>query len=92
MDKMQLKLNLEKTEYILFGSKHTIIKAEQELLRAGPDLIEQSEKVKYLGEVLDNTLNYKSHVSLKVQKAIANFIKIKSICKYITKEPCTHWS
>ena len=70
-------------------SKHTINKAEQELLRAGPDLTEQSAKVKYLGGVLDNTLNYKSHVSLKVQKAMANFIKIKSIHKYITKEACT---
>ena len=89
MDKMQLRLNPEKTEYILFGSRHTINKVEQELLRAGPDLIEQSEKVKYLGGVLDNTLNYKSHVSLKVQKAMANFIKIKSIHKYITKEACT---
>ena len=28
-------------------------------------------------------------MSLKVQKAMANFIKIKSIHKYITKEACT---
>ena len=62
MDKMRLILNPEKTEYILFGSRHTINKAEQEPFRAGPDLIEQSEKVKYLGGVLDNTLNYKSHI------------------------------
>ena len=89
MDKMQLKLNSEKTEYILFGSKHQLNKAEQELLKAGQDFIEQSDKVKYLGGVLDNTLNFESHVSLKVQKAMANFIKIKSICRYITKEACT---
>ena len=55
----------------------------------GPDFIELSDKVKYLGGVLDNTLNFESHMSLKVQKAMANFIKIKSICRYITKEACT---
>ena len=51
MDKVWLKLNLEKTEYILFGSKHQLNKAEQELLKAGPDFIELSDKVKYLGGV-----------------------------------------
>ena len=45
--------------------------------------------VKYLGEVLDNTLNFESHVSLNVQKAMANFIKIKSMHRYITREACT---
>ena len=64
-------------------------KAEQELLTAGPDFIQQSDKVKYLGGFLDNTLNFESHVTLKVQKAMANFMKIKSICRYITKEVCT---
>ena len=55
----------------------------------GLDIIELSGKVKYLGGVIDNMINFESHVSLKVQKAMANFIKIKSICKYITREACT---
>ena len=65
--------------------KHQLNKAAQEPFKAGPDLTELSDKVKYLGGVLDNTLNFESHVSLKVQKAMANFIKIKSIHKYITR-------
>ena len=86
---MQLKLNSEKTKYVLFGSKHQLNKAEKEPLKAGPDFIELSDKVQYLGGVLDNNLNFESHMSLKVQKAMANFIKIKSIRRYITKEACT---
>ena len=86
--KCDLKLNLEKTEYILSGSKHQLNKAEQEPLKSGPDLIELSDKVKYLGGVLDNTLNFESHVSLKEQKAMDNIIKIKSIYNYITREAC----
>ena len=89
MDKMWLKLNSNKTVCILFGLRHQLIKAAQKPLKAGPDLTELSDKVKYLGGVLENTLNFESQVSLKVQKAMANFIKIKSIHKYITREACT---
>ena len=64
-------------------------KAAHEPLKAGQDLIELSNMIKNLGGVLDNTLNFESHVSLKAQKAMTNFIKIKSICKYITREACT---
>ena len=53
------------------------------------DFMELSKKVKYLEEVLDNTLNFESYISLNVQKAMTNFIKIKSVCKYITREACT---
>ena len=64
-------------------------KINLEPLQAGPDLIELSDKVKYLGGLHDNTLSFDQHVSSKVQKAMANFIKIKSIYGYITREACT---
>ena len=89
MDSMPLKLNSEKTEYIMFGSWQQLTKISPTPLHAGPDLIELSTKVKYLGALLDNTLSFDPHVSSKVQKAMANFVKIKSICKYITREACT---
>ena len=89
MDSLHLKLNSEKTEYIMFGSCQELTKINLEPLHTGPDLIELSNKVKYLGGLLDNTLSFDLHVSSKVQKAMANFIKIRSICKYITREACT---
>ena len=89
MDSMCLKLNSEKTEYIMFGSCQQLTKVNLEPLHAGPDLTEFSNKVKYLVSPLDNTLSFDLHVSSKVQKAMANFIKIKFICKHITWEACT---
>ena len=89
MDSICLKLNSEKTEYIMLGSWQQLTKINLEPLQARPDLIELSNKVKYLGSLLDNTLSFDQHVSSKVQKAMANFIKVKSICKYITQEACT---
>ena len=80
---------IRKTEYIMFGSCQQLTKINPEPLQAGPDLIELSNKVKYLGTLLDNTPSFDQHISSKVQKAMANFIKVRSICKYITWEACT---
>ena len=83
---MPLKLSSDKTECILFESKQQLDKAAHEPLKTGPNLKELTNKVKYLEGVLDNTLNFESHVSFKVQKVMINFIKIKLICKYIIRE------
>ena len=72
----------------MFGSRQQLTKINLRLLQAGPDLIELSNKVKYLGSLLDNTLSFDQHASSKVQKARVNFIKVKSIHKYITLEAC----
>ena len=76
-------------EYIIFGSHQQLTKINPDPLQAGTNLIELSNKVKYLGTLLDNTLSLDQHVSSKVQKAMANFIKVRYICKYITWEACT---
>ena len=55
-ESMWLKLNSEKTEYIMFGSCQQLTKINLEPLQAGPDLIELNNKVKYLGALLDNTV------------------------------------
>ena len=61
-------------DYTLFGSKQQINKAAKGLIKTGPDLKELSYKVKYVGGVQDNTLNFESYISLKVKKARTNFI------------------
>ena len=58
MDSMHLKLNSEKTKYIMFGSCQELTKINPEPLQAGPDLNELSNKVKYLATLLDNTLSF----------------------------------
>ena len=76
-------------EYIMFGSQQQLTKINLEPLQAGPDLMELSNKVKYLDGLLDSPLSFDQHVSSKVQKAMINFIKVKSVYKYITWEACT---
>ena len=70
----------------MFGSHQQLSKINPEPLQASPDLIKLSNKVKYLGGLLDNTLSFDQQVSSKVQKVMANVIKVRSIHKYITWE------
>ena len=79
MDTMHLKLNSDKTEYILFRSQVQLKKISPEPLNVYDDLIEISKVVRYLGGFLDQQLNFKQHIMEKVKKAMTNLIKIHAI-------------
>ena len=89
MDQMKLKLNADKTEYITFGSRIQLQKVFSSPLIAGNNLIQMSSDVKYLGEILVNKLNFNKHITTKIKKAKANFICIRAIQKYLSKQACT---
>ena len=50
------------------------------------DLILRTETIRYLGVWLDSTLSFKTHVTKKCKVAMANFVKIRSICHLLTQE------
>ena len=76
MDSMHLKLNTDKTEFMIFGSKHQLRKLDESTLDANGELIQNSAVVRYLGGHLDASLTFKTHIKSKVKTAMANFIKI----------------
>ena len=87
---MHLNLNPEKKpEYILFGSQQQLKKTSTEPLNAHGDPIAVSDTMRYLGGFLDQHLNFKKHINEKAKKAMANIIKISTICKYLTLQSCT---
>ena len=86
---MHLKLNPDKTEYILFGSWQQLKKISPEPLNAQGDSIPVSELLRYLGGFLDQNLNFKKHIIEKAKKPMANIIKICAIHKYLTVQSCT---
>ena len=68
MDTMHLKLNPDKTEYILFGSWQQLKKTSPEPLNAHSDPMPVSDTVRYLGGFLDQHLNFKKHINEKAKK------------------------
>ncbi|KAK3101096.1 hypothetical protein FSP39_000910 [Pinctada imbricata] len=86
MNSNKLKMNASKTEFILFGSKSQLSRCHTKLININGDEIKVGCCIKYLGAHLDENLNFKEHVKMKCRTAMINYLRIKSIRKYLTKE------
>ena len=81
---MRLKLNSDKTEYIQFASRQQIKKIDTSPINANGNLIPMSYNIQYLGGYLNTNLTFSEEVKQKVKAAMANFVKIRSIRKYLS--------
>ena len=88
MDSVQLKLNLDKTEFMYFGTTQQLKKCLINSIDVNGNQITRLEIVRYLGVLLDQQLNFKAHTKQKCRTAMSNLIQIRNICKYLTKETC----
>ena len=86
MNENKLKLNTSKTEFIMFGSRPQLNKCRTKNIEIAGDKIESESCIRYLGAYLDETLNFKEHIKRKCRTAMLNYLKIKSIRKYLTAE------
>ena len=89
MDTMHLKLNPDKTEFIMFGYRNQLGKCMTSSVTISVSTIPKSPSGKYLGVTLDKIPNLKEHILTKCRKAIANFVRIHNIRQYLTKDACT---
>ena len=89
MNTMHLKLNPDKTEFIMFGYRNQLVKCTTSYVTISDSTIPKSPSVKYLGVTLEENLNLKEHILTKCRKAIANFVRIHKIHQYLTKDACT---
>ena len=85
---MCLKLNTDKTEFIMFGSRQMLKHANTSHLNLGSSPIQQSRLIKHLGEHLDSCLTFKEHVKQKSKAAMLNFTKIKAIRPSLNAAAC----
>ena len=88
MDTMHLKLNPDKTEFIMFGYRIQLVKCTTNCDNIPDSNIPRSPSVRYLGVTLDENLSLKEHILLKCGKAMANFVMICNIQKFLTKDAC----
>ena len=86
---MHLKLNPDKTEFIMFGYRNQLDKCNTSHVTVLGSTIQRSPSVKYLGVKLDENLNLKEHILTKCKTAIANFVRIRNIQKYLTTDACS---
>ena len=88
-----LKLNENKTEFIVFGTTVPLYKLKSSTLAVGDSSVNLSSKVRNLGVIFDNKMRLISHVNTVCQKAHNQPRNIGKIQKYLsqdTKEIIVH--
>ena len=89
METMCLKLNPDRTEFIMFSYRSQLVKCATDSVSISDSDIPRCPSVKYLGVTLDENLSLKEHIILKCRKANANFVMIHNICKFLTMDTFT---
>jgi len=80
-----LKLNRDKTEFIIFSSKQHVNNTENLYINVGSSYINYSISVRDLGLILDNTLGMEKQVNY-IYKSKYQIRNIELIRKYINDE------
>ena len=86
----RLSLNVDKTEFIVFKPrKYSINKKlnKKFTLKINQKTIHESNKIKYLGVLLDNKLSWNIHINelcKKLSRAVGMLFKMKNLCSTTT--------
>ena len=88
MNSCHLKMNTDKTEAIMFGSKQQIRKCSLDAIKVCGDSIPYSQLIKYLGVCIDGNLSLDNHIAAKCRIAMFNLFKIANIRNLLTTEAC----
>ena len=80
----RLKLNMDKTEYITFGTRRQLEKVSFSSINVCDTTIKSSPTVRNLCVHLDRELKMKTHVSQVVKTSYMHLRKIRSIRKFLS--------
>ena len=80
-----LKLNEEKTEFLLFGSRQQLSKVSLPFITIGDSQITPSSQARNLGVIFDSTMSLKPHISNIVRVSSFHIRNISRIRKYLNQ-------
>ena len=69
-----------------FGSRHKVKKAKKAKIYLGKDALKQVPSYKYLGLILDSTLNYNLHVNQILRTVLHKLMLLSKMKKYLRDE------
>ncbi len=81
-----LKLNSEKTEVVLFTSKHNAKQMENVTVRVGDTDITSVNSVENLGVIFDSAMNMEQHLNSVCRSGYYHLRNIGHIRRYLTND------
>ena len=78
-----LTINVSKTKTMAFGSRHIVKKAKNVEIKLGGIVLKQVPSYKYLGMILDSTLNYNLHVNQVLRIVLHKLMLLSKMKKYL---------
>ena len=79
-----LKVNDEKTEFIILGSKHNLAKVKTTEISVGESAVHASTSVKNIGATFDEEMKMEKQVALTCRSAWHHLYKLSKIKKYLS--------
>ena len=79
MNLNRLKMNNDKTKFLLVGCRHQLLKCESHSLNVCDVTVTKSDSLKYLGVYIDSQLNLKEQIREKCKTAAMNLHYIRQI-------------
>ena len=84
----RLKINTDKTGFILFGSQQHLHKCSTKNINVCGNLVKCSEKIRLLGTWHDHSLTLKHQINMKCHTVMFNLQKIRNIGQVLTMDAC----
>ena len=84
MTKNMLKLNTDKTRYLLFGAPHQLSKVNRPTFGATSDIVQLSSCERNLGVLLDSSLTMKDHIGEVSKRSFQHLRNISHIRKFLS--------
>ena len=83
IQKNSLTINISKTKTMVFGTRQKVKRANKTVIKLGNAVLKQVPSYKYLGLILDSTLNYNMHVNQVIRTVLHKLMLLSKMKKYL---------
>ena len=91
MDHNRLKMNSDKTEFIMIGSKQQLQKCYTKQFNINSENIIMSETIKYLGAWIDSSLSFKKHITERCKMQCGIYTDLNILESSLIKKHVILW-
>ena len=82
----KLTINAKKTKLMIFGTRSRVKSAKNVIITINNELIQTVPSFKYLGVLLDSTLNYNHHIASVVRTVLHKVTLLSKVKRYLRDE------